>query len=334
MKRYAIIPVFIAVMLSGCAATETLRAESPVFSEKTSAVSAEAVESGEDISTEPLAPTSEPTDEPVSEETVETVEPIPEELSEYEAAAKKILTDIITKNDIIVKAEYELTNSLYRIDLFDITGDGVPELFVNTVQSAGAEGFLDIYDIAAGERLATLVDHTYNLSVCTDEENNTHYIIRSEEWLNMSGCNQFVAYFDLRYSDGELNISVPFFGGPTGWFEETGEHKFINQIFKDNGYSHECTEDGECYHHNQAYHHFIEGELIGEYEVGNSLGYTVEGLGEEDSEEIGQLIQELVFDGLTVQELRTGTRTEQLFSKENADEMWDSVSYMFDGIEM
>ena len=133
-----------------------------------------------------------------------------------------------------------------------------------------------------------------------------------------------------------MNSIYPFrfFGGPTGWFEETGEHKFINQIFKDNGYYHECTEDEECYHHNRAYHHFVEGELIGEYEVGNSLRYTLEGLGEEDSEEIVQLIQELVFDGLTVQELRTGTKTEQLFSKENADEMWNSVSYMFDGIEM
>lgn len=350
MKCYTIFSAFLLMaVLTGCTAAESAPMGASAVSGE---VSAESAESAFDISSAPTAGNTHdmpreiiaaepesiepegPAVIPVSEETEPPQTAVEDgELSEYEAAAKKILTDIITNDEIIIEGEYKRENYLYHIDLLDITGDGVPELFVNTVQSAGAEGFLDIYDVAAGERLATLVDRTYNLSICTDAENNTHYIIRSEEWINMSGCAQFAAYFDLRYSDGELNISVPFYGGPTGWFEETGEHKFINRIFKDNGYYHECREDMECYHHNRIYHHFIEGELIGEYEVGDSLGYTVDGLGEEDSEEIRQLIQEYVFDGLTVRELRTGIRIGNVFS-ENIDEVWDSVAHMFTDIKL
>ncbi|MDE7192635.1 MAG: hypothetical protein K2O14_01575 [Oscillospiraceae bacterium] len=351
MKRYTIFSAFLLIsVLTGCAAAEFAPMGASDVSGEAFAESAESdfdifsAQTADNahneprgiITAEPKSVTPEGADGiTVSEETEppQTAEAA-EELSEYEAVAKKILTDIITNDEIIIEGEYTLDNYLYHIDLFDVTGDGIPELFVNTVQRAGSQGFLDIYDIAAGERLATLVDRTYNLSVCTDEENNTHYIIRSEEWINMSGCAQFVAYFDMRYCDGELNISVPFFGGPTGWFEETGEHKFINRIFKDNGYYHECREDGECFHHNRAYHHFIEGELIGEYEVGDSLGYTLDGLGGEDSEEIKQLIQEYVFDGLTVRELRTGTRNDKVFSNENIDEVWDSVAYMFADIDL
>lgn len=350
MKRRAIFSAFLLItMLTGCAAAESAPADASAafweaFGSDGSDSDISSAPTADNICNEPKEIiTAEP--EPITDEVsagipaAEETEPprsaeAAGEPSEYEAAAKKILTDIITNDEIIIEGEYKLANYLCRIDLYDITGDGVPELFVNTIQKAGAEGFLDIYDIAAGERLATLVDRTYNLSVCVDGENNPHYIIRSEEWINMSGCAQFVAYFDLRYSDGGLDISVPFFGGPTGWFEETGEHKFINRIYRDNGYCHECAEGGECRHHNSAYHHFTEGELIGEYEVGNSLGYTDDSLGGEDSEEIKRIIKENVFDGLTVSELRTGTTTEKLFSNENIDEMWDSVAYLFEGIGM
>lgn len=335
MKRHAKISAFVlsAVLLCGCAPAEVAPDVSPETSEEVAAVNSPktpTAEAAEVISAEPqsVPAAGESGEAAASEEPAppENAEPLPEELNEYQQAAKNILTGILTE-----PYDYQ-KNTLYGIDLLDITGDGVPELFIHTIRSAGAEGFLDIYDIAAGsERLATFDYRDYDLMVCADEDNNTHYVFRDELWLNMSGCAQFVAYFDLRYTDGGLEVSVPFYGYPIGWFEG-GAHKFKNLVYKNCGYSHECPEDTECYHHNSVCHNFTGGELIGEFEIGNSLGYG-HCLGEDDSDEIKQIIRENVFDGLTVLEVRTGTRTE-MFSEENVDEMWDSVSYIFADIEM
>lgn len=177
----------------------------------------------------------------------------------------------------------------YKVGAADVTGDGFPELLVYCT-SVGQTGYMDIYDVAdGGANLVTVNCRDMNGYVCTDENDEYHLIVCDDYFFSTN--TQYMAYLDLHFSDGELEITVPFLRIIYSWFEDSGEHCFVDRYYKDCVYTGiDNTEffDLEKNEHNLDGFIFYEDNFIMQAEIE-----------EREDETIAKIIDENVFGGLT-----------------------------------
>lgn len=160
----------------------------------------------------------------------------------------------------------------YQVGAADITGDGFPELFVFCtppgMPPTGKMGYMDIYDIAAdGALLWTVNCRDMNGDICTDENGGLHLIVVDDYFF--SANTQYKAYFDCSFSDGKSELTVPLLRIVYSWFEDSGEHCFVDRYYKDCIYTGiDNTEffDLEKNEHNLGGFKFYEDNFIAEYE--------------------------------------------------------------------
>lgn len=177
----------------------------------------------------------------------------------------------------------------YKVGAADVTGDGFPELLVYYT-STGMTGYMDIYDISDGGAMLGTVDcKIINGAVCTDENGEYHLIVCDDYFFSTN--TQHMAYFDLHFSDGELEITVPLLRIIYSWFEDSGEHCFVDRYYKDCVYT--GTDNIEFFDLEKNEHN-IEGFIF--YEDNFIVQAEIE---ERDDEMIGKIIDENVFGGLT-----------------------------------
>lgn len=155
----------------------------------------------------------------------------------------------------------------YQVGAADITGDGFPELFVFCT-SIGITGFMDIYDVAdGGAMLGTVPSKIINGDICTDENGRLHLIVVDDYFFSTD--TQYKAYFDCSFSDGKSELTVPLLRIVYSWFEDSGEHCFVDRYYKDCEYTGiDNTEffDLEKNEHNLGGFKFYEDNFIAEYE--------------------------------------------------------------------
>ena len=181
------------------------------------------------------------------------------------------------------------TPLFYQVGAADVTGDGFPELLVYYT-STGMTGYMDIYDVADGGAMLWTVDcKIINGAVCTDENGEYHLIVCDDYFFSTN--TQHMAYFDLHFSDGELEMTVPFLRIIYAWFEDSGEHCFVDRYYKDCEYTGEENHeffDLEKNEHNIQGFTFYENNFIMQAEIE-----------EREDETIANIIDENVFGGLT-----------------------------------
>lgn len=242
-------------------------------------------------STEASAVQTEETSTSQTVETDETAEAAP--LSEYMRMVK----------DIFAAGDDEPL--YYQVGAADITGDGVPELFVYCTPS-GRTGYMDIYDVAnGGAKLGTLHCNCVNGDVCTDENGEYHLIVCDDYFFSTN--TQYTAYFDLHFSGGETYLTVPLLSVVYSWFEDSGEHCFVDRYYRDCTYAGSYDpDDVEFFDLEQNEHHYCGYTM---YEDNFIVQAELE---DRETEEIAQIIEENVYDGLKKQyevEIITGSMT-------------------------
>lgn len=241
-------------------------------------------------STEASAVQTEETSTSQTVETDETAEAAP--LSEYMRTVK----DIFAAGDD--------ASLYYQVGAADITGDGVPELFIYST-SSGMTGYMDIYDAAnGGAKLCTVNCKGVNGDVCTDENGGYHLVVCNDYFFSTD--TQYTAYFDLHFSEGETELTVPLLSIVYSWFEDSGEHCFVDRYYRDCEYTDYDPNNVEFFDLEQNEHHYCGYTM---YEDNFIVQAEFE---ERETEEIAKIIEENVYDGLTKQyevEIITGSMT-------------------------
>lgn len=236
-----------------------------------------------DISESTETTTSQTT---TASESVETTVSQTEETSAAEETAHNSEYMDTIKN---IFAGRDDTPLFYQVGAADVTGDGFPELLVYYT-STGMTGYMDIYNVAVGGAMLGTVDcKIINGYVCTDENGEYHLIVCDDYFFSTN--TQHTAYFDLHFSDGELEMTVPLLRIIYSWFEDSGEHCFVDRYYKDCEYTGEENHeffDLEKNEHNIQGFKFYEDNFIMQAEIE-----------EREDENIAQIIDENVFDGLT-----------------------------------
>lgn len=177
----------------------------------------------------------------------------------------------------------------YKVGAADVTGDGFPELLV-FYTSGGQISYMDIYDVAdGGAMLCTVNCRDIAGYVCTDENGEYHLIVCDDYFFSTN--TQHMAYLDLHFSDGELEITVPFLRIVYAWFEDSGEHCFVDRYYKDCVYT---GIDNTEFFDLEKNEHNIEGFTF--YEDNFIMQAEIE---EREDETIAKIIDENVFGGLT-----------------------------------
>lgn len=218
------------------------------------------------------------TTESQTEETSETAEEVTR--SEYMDTIKDIF------------AGRDDTPLYYKVGAEDVTGDGFPELLVYCT-SVGQTGYMDIYDVAdSGAKLCTLNCRDINGYVCTDENGEYHLVVCNDYFFSTN--TQYTAYFDLYFSEDETELTVPLLSVVYSWFEDSGEHCFVDRYYRDCEYAGSYDpDDVEFFDLEKNEHHYCGYTM---YEDNFIIQAEFE---ERETEKIAKIIEENVYDGLT-----------------------------------
>lgn len=122
---------------------------------------------------------------------------------------------------------------------------------------------------------------------------DTHFILRT----NYGGSvwQEDVKYYDVSYIGSGVSVKIPFFADCYGWFDG-GAHIFDYKVYTDCPFIADPPEiaEGEFQEYEQRDIDTESGNLAGEFDLGD-----VKWLAEEDSDEIKEIIQQTVYDGMT-----------------------------------
>lgn len=224
-------------------------------------------------------------------ESTETTESQTEETSEAEETASNSEYMDNIKN---IFAGRDDTPLYYQAAAADITGDGFPELFVYCT-ATGQTGYMDIYDVMdGGVNLGTIKCKSANGDVYADENGEYHLIVCDDYFFSTN--TQYTAYLDLHFSGGKLEITVPLLSVVYSWFEDSGEHCFVDRYYRDCEYAGSYDpDDVEFFDLEKNEHHYCGYTM---YEDNFIIQAEFE---ERETEEIAKIIDENVYDGLTKQ---------------------------------
>lgn len=200
--------------------------------------------------------------------------------SDIEQNIKKSIQDFAADDDFIL--------SYLNLFFTDLNDDGINEIIIFIPSLAYRYGSTAIYDVSGnGKFLGEF--HGYHFDTKNleykDKNEKTHYISRVEYWA--SSDNYYIAYYDITYNNGEINIQVPFCGIPNTWYDK-GE--FNNSWYLYSNCAYEPT-------NNSDYPFITENAaFIGEYPI---EAIDLNNGGKDDFEDIKLLIYEKVYSDMT-----------------------------------
>ena len=214
-----------------------------------------------------------------------------------------------------LQAEWDDSVSSVNLYTEDLNGDGVKELFINYTLGVGQEGILYVYNVSDGaEKLYDISARIWagNAKMYKDENETLHFILKANYTGSVWQCNH--AYFDITHD----SIKMPLYVDVHGWFDR-GAHIFDDNIYKNCEIVPYVKDFG-------GYRNFdIEkAELIGKYDPKDIL----KAFEEDENNEVSEIIQKEVFEGLTyisdVTNIYTGSSYHDDF--EDFDGFWQEAA--------
>lgn len=171
-----------------------------------------------------------------------------------------------------LKAEWN--NTVYYVQMYaeDLNGDGIKELFVNYSPKSSKCGVTYIFDVSDGvKKLYKISLSTAKGYLYTDENSGVHYIMRT----GYSDGMERSAYYDVAYD----RIEIPFYADTKG-VDDVKVYKNYRVI----------QNKSLAVNFNE-----LNAEFVGNFDRKNLYMAWFK----EESNEISELVQSEVFDGLT-----------------------------------
>ena len=185
-----------------------------------------------------------------------------------------------------LQAEWDKSVSVISLYTADLNSDGVKELFVNYSFGAAQEGVVYVYDVSDGvKKLYEISARIWagDAKLYKDENETVHFILQANYGGSVWQCNH--AYFDITHD----SIKMPFYVDIQGWFDN-GAHIFDDNIYKNCEVVPYEEEFGGWRNFDRE-----KAEFIGKYDAIDIRKALEEG----ESNEVSEIIQKEVFEGLT-----------------------------------
>ncbi|MDE6132342.1 MAG: hypothetical protein K2G04_03060 [Oscillospiraceae bacterium] len=254
-----------------------------------------------------------------AESTVTTAEPS-ETTTVTTESEKKITTEAIDTSSVdyikeTLQTEWNEDVAAVNIYAADLNGDGVKELFINYSLGAGINGFVYVYDVSDGiKKLYEISARIWadKAQLYADTDGKVHFILKNG-YASFNSSLDY-AFFDITHD----SIKMPFYADDYQYHNDLG-HVFEYNIYKN-------CEVVPNFEHSYNWRNFDpeKAEYIGRFDDECFLDAINNG----KSNEISEIIQKEVFDGLTyisdVEEIYSGAMHVNDF--EDFDGFWEKAA--------
>lgn len=232
----------------------------------------------------------------------------------YESSADTSSVDHIKE---ALQAEWDDSVSVIDMYTADLNGDGVKELFVNYAYGAAMNGSVYVYDVSDGvKKLCEMPARIWagSSGLYADGNGETHFILENS-YASSSSSEMDYAVFDITH-DG---FKQPIFADVYDWYDG-GAHVFEYDLYKNC----EIVPDAEVFDGKRCFSS-DKAEYIGRYDLFD----TVRAFDKHEENEIREIIQKEVYEGLTYVSDIEELYSDSWFTSDR-DTAWDS-EYFWQG---